>query len=483
MVDKVVIYIKKNKLLIAILVAAFLLRVYFLYENLFFGWEQGRDFLKIIDILKGDIVLVGPKTDIGGVFHGALSYYLLIPFYLVSLGNPYIVQVLLIFVNVFSIVFLFELAKDMFNKSVALISSFLLAVSYSSIIYSRWLIHVNLAPAIAIAAIYFLYKTKRDSKNILLFALFWGIAFHLALQMSLIILLLLIPFLFLVKIRPKRKDIIFSLIILFFFASPFLFFDIKNQGITRNAVVNYLSEEKETITRSSTFDEFRNEVVDNVFPTNRNMAEIIVITSMVIVLGVSKYRKNSKLVVLLVLIVPLTFYVAGFKPLRHFYIYMPHFLALLLGLAIYSVYRSKYKVVSFLIVAAISISNFYTVLERLPGSKANFIHHSQRTYLKDEISLIDFVYTEANGDNFSYNYYSIPYWKEEAWVYLFDWYGSRKYSYLPTDKDTSTFYVVYEPDESQPVYQENWYKGLNNRSKLIKTHKSGKLTAEKRERL
>ena len=56
-----------------ILLSAFLLRIAWLDKNLFFGYEQGRDLLAIKDIIfNKNLTLLGPKTDIDGIYHGPL---------------------------------------------------------------------------------------------------------------------------------------------------------------------------------------------------------------------------------------------------------------------------------------------------------------------------------------------------------------------------------------------------------------------------
>ena len=54
-----------------------------------FGFEQGRDAYRITHLIHGkDLFLVGPKTDIAGIFHGAWYYYLMALPYFVGRGSP-----------------------------------------------------------------------------------------------------------------------------------------------------------------------------------------------------------------------------------------------------------------------------------------------------------------------------------------------------------------------------------------------------------
>ena len=77
-------------------------------HNLFFGYEQGRDFIKLAEILSGDLPLVGPKTDFDGVFHGVLSYLVMIPGFVIGGGNPWIVLLSFIVTNALGVIFLYK---------------------------------------------------------------------------------------------------------------------------------------------------------------------------------------------------------------------------------------------------------------------------------------------------------------------------------------------------------------------------------------
>src|SRR5438309_774481 len=109
---------KKSKITIFILgfliVVAFLLRFYLIPQNLFFGYEQGRDMLVVKDIaLDHKLTLIGPKTDIDGVFHGPLFYYLsAIPF-LITKGNPIGISAFFIAISSLTVIPLYFLGKEL----------------------------------------------------------------------------------------------------------------------------------------------------------------------------------------------------------------------------------------------------------------------------------------------------------------------------------------------------------------------------------
>jgi len=53
--------------------------------------------------------------------------------------------------------------------------------------------------------------------------------------------------------------------------------------------------------------------------------------------------------------------------------------------------------------------------------------------------------------------------------------------FLLLDKERKLFFVIIEPKEVFPTYKQEWYKKLENESRLLKRFSSGKIEVEKRE--
>ena len=473
---------KSNYILLSIIFLGFLLRAAWLSDNLFFGFEQGRDFLRLGEMLKGRLVLIGPQTDADGIFHGALSYYSFLPFFVIFSGNPLYISYTLIFINALAIYFLYKLLKEEVGKRAAFIGSLIYATSYSAVVYARWLLHENLIPALTIFLIYLLFRSKRNPKYLVGVAIVWSVMFHLALQVPIILSIPILIYLYLAKVKLGKKVILYSLLSVLLIMSSYIIFNIRHDGILTSGVTAYLNQLNESAQRASTLDEFKNEIVDNLFPSFRQMAFLIfgLITGILILN--SRKNKLARWLLVAIFFAPIIYFVFGFRPLRHFYMYMPVLIAISAAYTFKFIYTKSSLVANVLVILILS-SNLFVIFNRLPTSTANFLQAAQRTYYRDELKLIDYVYQQAGGKEFSYDYFSIPYWKIEAWEYLFLWYGKGNYGYLPSPDRTEIFYVLIEPDETQPLYQENWYKGLEKDSTLISSFGSGKLTAEKRKRI
>lgn len=465
---------------------AFVMRTMWLNHTLFFGWEQGRDFIKLNEIAHGDLILVGPKTDINGVFHGALSYYIpLVPF-LVFAGSPYYVLLSYIVLHVVSFVFLYLSAARLFSKKVGILSVFLYSISYSAIIYSQWLSNPNLVPAFVIFYLYFLIMSEEKPYFLIVAALVWGVVFHLLVVVAISLVPATIFFLYLKRIRITKQLALCVVLVVVAILSPYMLFEYKNRFImTRSFLADDRSFGNFFVSGLSVIDQFINEVVDSIFPFSPRLGFVTFVLVLFSAVRSRAKSQSSLIVFSFLFAMPLMFMFVADAPLRHFYITVPIFVSLVSAYVIDILWHAHKERISLVILSTLVIGNLFTYISRIPESKSNFIHHAQHTYLGDMQAVIDYVYTDAKGTEFTYDYYSVPYWKEDAWIYLFQWYGKQKYGYAPAvdrtnEQRSSVYYTIIEPNESVPVHLDNWYGEYKKDSELIATFTSGKLKVEKR---
>lgn len=52
--------------------------------------------------------------------------------------------------------------------------------------------------------------------------------------------------------------------------------------------------------------------------------------------------------------------------------------------------------------------------------------------LQEQLKLVDKTYQLANGQQFSINTITVPFWTNTTWAYLYHWYGQQKYGYVPS---------------------------------------------------
>lgn len=85
----------------------------------------------------------------------------------------------------------------------------------------------------------------------------------------------------------------------------------------------------------------------------------------------------------------------------------------------------------FIALAIILISNSKLITKYNPRGSILEINPQGSMLLVNQQKVIDYIYREANSESFSINAVTIPYNVKTTWSYLFEWYGKRKFGYLP----------------------------------------------------
>ena len=315
-----------------ILLSAFLLRIAWLDKNLFFGYEQGRDLLAIKDIIfNKNLTLLGPKTDIDGIYHGPLSFYLLIPSFILTGGNPLLIIVSLIFVHILSFILLYKANLELFGKKVAAISVLLLGISYSSIVYSRWLSNPNLIPALAIGIFYSLVRAKKKPIFLILCASLWAVIFHLSLLSAATLVAPILFSLFILKIKLTLKNVALSILACAILLSSYPVFELRNDFLLSKSVQHLWQTGDNKSLSIRNIQEFKNEIVDGVFPASR--AAALWLFTFLSALSLWKSFKNKNYLVPLTFAVfpALFFLLSGISPARHAYIETAPFISVVLS--------------------------------------------------------------------------------------------------------------------------------------------------------
>src|SRR3989344_5344584 len=207
----------------------FILRILFISQGaVSFHYDMARDAFLALQLWSGDLKILGPPTSTPGLFHGALYYYLLAPFYGLGKGDPRVAATALSFLNSLAVFPIIFLAKDLFKSNKwAILSGLFFAVSFEANQYGSWL--SNPSPAILTVTLffYFLRSWQNGKKS----SLFWAVlsaCLSFQFQFFLIYLLLLIPiFGYLFKIKTNLKQVVISVIILILGLSSFIIAALK----------------------------------------------------------------------------------------------------------------------------------------------------------------------------------------------------------------------------------------------------------------
>lgn len=462
----------KNKTVIILLgltLVAFLLRWYLLPSHLFFGPEQGRDFLVIQNIVRGKLTLIGSKTDIEGIFHGPIYYYLAAIPFAISGGNPLIVSLFFVVIQSFTVFLVYQFAYELSRKRrVGFLAAIIFAISFLFIVYARWLSNPPLSIPLSLLFMLSLLRFVRGrSWYFVASAFLYGILGQTEfINFLLFGLIGLATCVWMGKRFLKTKPVVLFIACIVGFissAASYILFDVRHNFLISNGVLTLLSGKsgvKVDIVTSTlgAFRVFFDQVSSSAGLLGWQWGSVIFLF---IIIGLfSNIQKNKSEILLLfwLLIPPIIFAVLRHGMLEQLYAGIITGIIIALAFFIERFYTYS-KVIAYFITGIFIITNFFAVFKNFPNNNNILFQRQQRgVRYSDQLTAIDWIYTRAQGKPFSFQSYTIPYFFQDAWTYLLEYYGQTKYGYLPDVYGRKLMYVIIQKDNIDPLFQKTWYQ-------------------------
>lgn len=394
-----------------------------------FSYDQARDAFYSQDILKGNLKLVGPPTDLQGLFHGPVYYYVLAPIYAIS-RDPRFVVVVFSILNVISGLliskYLFDLTK---SKLTPLIFFFLFAVSPEIVFYSRFISNISLVIPFLSIAIYFSANLHKKSG-------FMGIAIGLGLAAQAeFFLLSLFPIIFIYFLIKKEKiqNLLYFIFTYAVMISPYALAEIKFKFRGLSVFFSFSKgTDSGIITVINRFiTGYSNLFSRNVFSIANIVSVVCVIFLVFWIIRKIKQEKISHKFIFIILFFLSPLILMIFVNSGPVFFTMAATIPLLI---IISLLLNKYTLlipVTMLLVIFHITPIFKSGLERngvYTGSELGQV-------LSDEMKVVDIVY--EYGSDMSYDSITAPLFTNTQWSYLFDWYGKSRYGFSPKWHGTS----------------------------------------------
>lgn len=465
--------IRKVPIILFLLLLATLMRFAYLPDKISFLYDQGRDALIIRDIIeKGKLTLIGPATDIPGVFHGVLHYYLMLPGYFLSGGHPLGALSLYILFNIAAVYLVFLLGRSLFDRQVGIIASLIMATSYGAIAYSRWLSNPSPVPFFMTLLVYSLYQLTQKKENFfILLAICWAVIFHAEVVAALFFLpSILLVFVFARIKMPRRRILVAGLFSAALILSSYLFFELRHDFlISRNAYRFLIKGANVSLSfNKDIFRIFLEEFEFVILNLRFKMAVLFFLMAFIFLLFrlftvKSRSEKMSLLIILFWLMgIPLALGFYGHAIHHHFLIGLGPGMILFSSYFLVNLLRKKlpFLLLGFGILAFILINNLFLWETALPENKSiRFYGAQQKLTFDNQIKVIDFVYQDAKGKKFRYEALGLPYFLNHAWEYLFSWYGQKEYHYSPEKEGVDLVYFIIENKIESPEYhrfKESW---------------------------
>ena len=472
--------IKKNQTLLFLLLIfclALVVRFWWFPKNVYFGYDQARDAFVSQEIYQNkDLKIIGPSAGKEGLFHGPLYWYLIGPVYLFFKGNPAGVLAFISFINCLGIFLIYFLGKNLFGKNIGLIAALFFAFSFSQSQYALYF--ANPAPAVLTIILIFLgwalliFKKKKYSWVLI------GLGYGLSVQFEffLIYLILTAPLILLIyrkEIMKKNtiKNSVFGLVAFLVSVLTFIVAELKYNFRTTRILFSLFSKASISGTKlasSNFWGRLGEELSYGIFTgCQRNIILTDVLFLLIVLVTLFIFGNDRKKLFLPIIWIFSNLLIDFFGSPQLYYVSIGMSVALIL---IYSYCLEKLiifnKFLAITIFCFILGNNFYLIKKFNKNGPLNSLYVQEDMLLEQEKGVLDKIYLDAEKSPFIVNALTMPYKIKTTWAYLFNWYGQRKYGYVPfwggenvpgyagelplPDSDKYVRYAIFEPMRGIP---------------------------------
>lgn len=427
-------------LLTLIFLLALIIRFLYFPENVHFSFDQARDSFSSLEILKGDLKLIGPPSYLSNkLFPGPLIFYIYAPIYFLFNKNPEAASAVFRIWNASGVFLVFAIGSILFNKRIGIIAATFFAFSYEQSQYSLFLSHQPLA-VITMLLFYlglclFLFCKKAWGVVLIATGLGLSIQFHYGF-VFLIPVLVICLILFRGRTKfLKIKWLFLSLLIFLLTISSFILTELKYRFLS-SLILEYSNNPKVHFFSGLYFKEtifIVNRFLHDLFLANYKFTPLIAVTLVVatIYLFLRKNQREKVIFLMIWFIFGLSLYILSGVPS---YYYSPTTSISLLFLTSYfidTIYSSGRILISSLFVIAIVINNLFSIFTINPNGPNSDIVIQPHMTTSNQKKVLDYVYSKSQGQPFAVGALTIPLNINVTWDYLFNWYGMEKYGYLP----------------------------------------------------
>lgn len=462
-------FFEKNDfvVLVLILFLAFILRWISVSGNsVFFYFDQARDATTATEIVKsGDLKIMGPSVSgtNDSVYHGVLYYYLIAPVYALF-GSPYIVSIFLGFVSLAGIYITYLLGKEVFkSQKTGLIAALMQAVSVLSIQQSTWLSNPTLSIIFIPLTYLFIWKIFLSGKKqkvsvYLMFGFSLAMAMQSALQNITLIGSVLTVFglsLYFKKYRLDIKKLFVSVGVFLVGISSMILTEVLMFKRDILSVEN-LNLGHHSVTLFESLPMILSKYVSTIsliiMPYIYYAPPFLLLA--IYIIYFSKLSKRQILWSLISLFAPVWLLLWHYRDPNHTFIGIEVVIFLVLAQGIKRLLMHKKASVNLLAVFFILGFMFFN-LKSMFIWKENGIQYfgiQKGALMNEQLRLIDKTYQIADGKEFSFSSLTAPYQINTTWNYLYQWYGMKKYGYVPSYMGIDQIYFV--GDQALPEMNE-----------------------------
>ena len=501
--------------LIFIFLVATIIRFLYFPESIYFGYDQARDAFASLEILHGDLKLIGPTTAFEGLHHGVLHYYILAPLLWLGQMNPEFMSAAWRIFNALGVFLTFYLTKTLFDGRTALVAALLFAVSFEQTQFAIFLHHPSLVVLSMLVFYLGLAEVIFAKKNYGLVLAALGLGSSIQFEFPL--LYLIIPFLLIIVIYRKifykipKKIILWSFFVFTLSVYTFILAELKYDFPILNGLLalTQFNPDKNIFNILSTFIYTAGRMLSfNIIGVWQWAGTVLIILIVTYIWFLCKkaYRPQLLFLGIWFFSIIATFIVNGgvADPERNIPLFYPNVgvsisLLIFIAFLIWQVFE-KSKIIALLFIILIVFANLNMIKTDNPQGTMSELTVQQGMLLSDEKKVLDYMYNESSGQPFAVKAVTMPFFINTTWSYLFEWYGQEKYGYLPlwngknalgypgnlmVDEKQETAperrFLIIEPTRGiAPYLIDDYLKEENYFTKVVEERIIGLFTVQKR---
>lgn len=463
-------WICSNKIEFICLILLLLITSFFRFYQIgklnFFVYDQARDalFIKRI-IVDHKFRLIGTQSSIPGLYTGPAYYYLMAPFLYIFKMSPSGIDFATALFGSLTVLLVYYTVKLITNNfQLGIMAAFLYSTQFQVLEQSKFSWNPNPSPLFFMLFLLGLFKLLEKKRGWWL-VVFASLGILLQLHYSGVCL---IPVLLLFIILNKKrlsfgKYIFFSIILFLFLMSPLLFFDMRHNYVSVNAIFKYIKFGTGGNISPPPFfkgflEKFEYLLIELPFGIKNNLLSILItlITFCVICWNWLKNKKDrSKLIILLTILflgmLTANFYRGSFF---NFYLTLMYpFGFILIFFILKLLYRKlSFRITVLLIFLLVLINNLFKII---PYLKRNDVSE----YLKPAVSIIAQDIKESKSfnivgisgsDRFDYNGVDYRYFLET-------YFNKKSLDWDVLDyENAEILYVISRVGELDPIKLNIW---------------------------
>lgn len=445
--------------------------------------DIGRDFLLLQELDQKKIVLIGPRSNTNGVFHGPLWTYINYPAYLIGNGDPAVVAWFWVILSVIFLLTTFFIVRKMFNTLSGLFATLLLSTSlvpHTNSVFSPESMFFFMP-----FFLFTIYKYLESKKFIFLISHLITVAIFVHLNIGVGILFLMLSSVLILGFILKNKlwKHLTAFLVVPVFLSNFIVFDLKNGFRITKGLLNLGGSSKFIVPLNDWIsDRLNNTVSMQILADPANRFLVYIIFSLIVAFTAWQIKRNNNRKIYLLFL----FYYFGYMALSYFNkgIILYHYIYVVIPLTtiwLVSFLKGHTKYIFIPLAFLVFLLNLNFARNYISFTNDSFLGKSRDSWILLH-SVAESIISEEKGKEFGYFVYSpdaFAYQQRYAMLYSFKVSKAKAFEYV---KKQTTYIISAPPPVDDPYVSRVWWreKEVKITSSPVETKKfSGGYVVEK----